>query len=88
MTVKTEMGELKKETQPCRCCNCRYCHHAHYWRFDEDDETCQVVMETCQCRKNPPRGGVFRGPGGAEKAPLGGFSLGISALGRAEGVAL
>ena len=33
------------------CCNCRYCHHAHYWRFDEDDETCQVVMETCQCRK-------------------------------------
>ena len=70
------------------CCNCRYCHHAHYWRFDEDDETCQVVMETCQCRKNPPRGGVFRGPGGAEKAPLGGFSLGISALGRAEGVAL
>ena len=32
--------------------------------------------------------GVFRGPGGAEKAPLGGFSLGISALGRAEGAAL
>ena len=30
--------------------------------------------------------GVFRGPGGAEKAPRGGFSLGINALGRPEGV--
>ena len=32
--------------------------------------------------------GVFRGSGGAEKATRGGFSLGINALGRPEGVAL
>ncbi len=30
--------------------------------------------------------GVFRGPGGAEIGPRGGFSLGINALGRPEGV--
>ena len=32
--------------------------------------------------------GVFRGPRGAEIGPRGGFSLGINALGRPEGVAL
>ena len=42
------------------CCNCRYCHHPHYWRFDDDDgEASFVVMETCQCRKNPPTGNGF-----------------------------
>ena len=42
------------------CCNCRYCHHPHYWRFDDDDgEASFVVMETCQCRRNPPTGNGF-----------------------------
>lgn len=41
-----------------------------------------------RAKTRPFRGfwGVFRGPGGAEKAPRGGFSLGINALGRPEGV--
>ena len=35
-------------------------HHPHYWRFDDDDgEASFVVMETCQCRKNPPTGNGF-----------------------------
>ena len=44
-----------------------------------------------RAKKRPFRGflGVFRGPGGAEIGPpRGGFSLGINALGRPEGVPL
>ena len=58
---------------------------AQWTQFPSDAHTARNRAKT-----RPFRGflGVFRGPGGAEKGPPGGFFLGINALGRPEGVAL